>query len=253
MIGVPIAYGISRVLKLRPQPLTITGPRRQVNQVLLVLIGLFASISIFRIIYHTIAVPTLRLDLRPSFTVEPVDLLFEVFRDAVILLPLIILMKTTGRNRASIGITGNNATSMLAFGLALGMVDFAIVGSSASFLGGGFAGFSISQAYSFVSETMTGFTEETVWRGYVQPRLVAYGGTLKGVTSTSLIFALFHFPRDYFLSSGAVLEALASAMLLFPIGLLFGYVMLRSQNIVPSSIFHLFFNWSQFFFRYPSI
>jgi len=29
-----------------------------------------------------------------------------------------------------------------------------------------------------------------------------------------------------------------------PCGLLFGYIRLKGKNIIPSSIFHLFHNWS---------
>jgi membrane protease YdiL (CAAX protease family) len=92
---------------------------------------------------------------------------------------------------------------------------------------------------------MVGFSEEILWRGYIQTRLIAYGGTIKGLVVTSLLFAvLWHFPVAYYVeTSGVVLEALALALTRFPIGLLLGYTMVKSQNIIPSSIIHLFNNW----------
>jgi membrane protease YdiL (CAAX protease family) len=61
-----------------------------------------------------------------------------------------------------------------------------------------------------------------------------------------VLFAiLWHFPVAYYVeTSGVILEALAYAMMRVVPGLLFGYLMLKGQNIIPSSIFHLFWNWN---------
>ncbi len=142
---------------------------------------------------------------------------------------------------------------MCALGFMLGAIMFAIRGLSMPLWGGSFEGFSPSLIYGFVFFAIVGFGEEIVWRGYIQRRLVFYGGTLKGLVITSLLFAvLWHFPSSYYKHSGVVSEAFANTLLLFPISLVLGYIMLRSQNIIPPSIYHLFHDWSALFWQIPS-
>jgi membrane protease YdiL (CAAX protease family) len=92
---------------------------------------------------------------------------------------------------------------------------------------------------------LVGFSEEIIWRGYVQTRMIAYGGKVRGLLATSLLFAiLWHFPVESYAQSGAILNALVNALTRFAPSLLFGYLMQKSQNVLPSSIFHLFMDWA---------
>lgn len=140
---------------------------------------------------------------------------------------------------------------MLALGLAASAIYITLVGLLTPSFGGVFAGFSPTLFYGFILFTIVGFSEEIVWRGYIQTRLTAYSGRLTGLVVTSLLFAvLWHFPRAYYIeTSGVVLEALTfAAIRIFP-SLLFGYLMLKSQNIIPSSIFHLFYDYNTLLWR----
>ena len=250
VVGVPIVYLFSKALKLRPKPLIIADPRKEAPLVFLVIMVMFIVSSAWNVFTYTIILPTLQPGERPPFDV--ISVLFTSFIYATLLLPLILVMKRSGQNHGSIGITGENMWRMLALGLLLSAVFFTVIGFYALSSGGGFTSFSPSLAYGLIAFTINSFSEEIVWRGYTQTRLIAYGGTLKGVVATSLLFALWHFPTSYHYF-GVALEALASALLLFPISLLFGYIMIRSQNIIPSSIFHLFCNWSILFWRIPTL
>ena len=161
-------------------------------------------------------------------------------------------MKRNKQNRASIGINKGNRLRMFALGLVLSLIYTMIAGFFAPSLGGGFIGFSSSLVYGFIYYAIVGFSEEIVWRGYVQTRLIAYSSTAKGLITTALLFSLVHFPTRYYLFSGVILEAVMSSLLLLPISLLFGYIMLKSQNILPSSIFHLLANWSTILWQIPT-
>ncbi len=251
VVGAPIAYLLSRALKLRPKPITIADLRKEATPLFLVIIATFVATSALVVFFHTVVIPTFQLDERPPFTVDYIDVLFTVFFYAIGFLPLIIAMKRTGQNRGSIGITGKDRGRMLALGFILSAIFITVAGFLAPSLGGGFKGFSLSLAYGFIGYVIVGFSEEIVWRGYIQTRLIAYSGILKGLVTTSLLFALLHFPTRYYQFSGVALEALASALLVLPFGLLFGYIMLRTQNIIPSSIFHLFFDWMALLWQIP--
>jgi len=243
VVGVPIVYFLSKALMLRSRPMTIANPRREMTPVFLVIIAVCAGISIRALVYK----------LPPWLHVNAIDLLFFAFYYAILLLPVIIAMKSTGQNLGSMGINGRDMGRMVVLGLTLSAILFTVQGFIAPSVGGGFTGFSLSQAYGLMLFTMVGFSEEIVWRGYVQTRLIAYSGTIKGLVAASLLFALWHFPLRYYQFSGVALEAFASALMIFPApSLLFGFLMLRSQNIIPPAVFHLFWDWSILFWQLPT-
>jgi membrane protease YdiL (CAAX protease family) len=251
VVGVLIVYLLSKALKLRPKSITIPDPRKEATLVSLVIVATFVVISVWVVFANTVVGPTFQLDERPPFTVDHINVLLTAFSSAIILLPLIIAMKRNRQNLGSIGINGKDRGRMLALGFISSMIYITIAGFLAPSLGGGFKGFSPSLVYGLVAFAIAGFGEEIVWRGYIQTRLIAYSGTLKGLVATSLLFAILHFPVRYYQHSGVALEALASALLVLPVGLLFGYIMLKSQNIIPSSIFHLLTNWNQLLWQIP--
>jgi len=159
---------------------------------------------------------------------DAIDVFGIVFARAIVLLPVIVAMRRTGQKLESIGINGKDKGRMLVLGLTLSAISLTVLGFPAPSVGGGFAGFSISLVFGLVYHAVVGFSEEIVWRGYIQTRMIAHSGTLEGLVATSLLFATWHFPMSYFQFSGVVLEALASALTSFPPGLLFGCIMLRS-------------------------
>lgn len=240
VVGVSITYLLSRALKLRPKSIAIAEPRKEATLASLVAVALFVLVFVWRTLTHMFQL----FDERSPFVVGAVDVLWMALLDGVGFVVLIVAMKSSGQSFGIIGINGKGKGRNLALGFGLSVIYLAVTGLLAPFSGGGFAGFSPSLAYGLVLFAVVGFSEEVLWRGYIQTRLIAYGGRLKGLVVTSLLFAvLWHFPGYYYLGSGVVLEALAQALMLFPVGLVFGYVMLKSQNILPSSVFHLFWDW----------
>jgi membrane protease YdiL (CAAX protease family) len=240
-VGVPIAYLTSRALKLHPKPIVIADPKKEATMTYIVIVVVYVATTLLAVFDYVILTPSLHLD-HSSF--GPINILFQVPYYIGWLLPVVIVMRRTKQNRGSIGISRENTGRMLMVGFTLSAVLFVAAGFLASSLGGGFAGFSASLVYGFIVFVFAGFREELVWRGYIQTRFVAYGGTLKGLVVTAILFSLLHFPVRYYQFSGVPLDALASSLLLLPLSLLFGYVMLRTQNVIPSSVFHIIYNWS---------
>ena len=234
IVGIPIVYLLSKALKLHPKSLVIENPRRELTVVFLVVIGLSAITSVRSVTYK----------LPPWLQVDAIDLLWVASYYTTLFIPVIIAMKRTGQNLRSIGISRENKWQMFALGLVFSAIYITISGILAPSTGMEFMGFSASQAYGLIFFAVVGFSEETIWRGYIQTRLIAYAGTLKGYVVASLLFALWHFPIYYHGAALSGLETLASITLVLSPSLLMGYIMLRSQNIIPSSIFHLFWDWN---------
>lgn len=240
-VGVPIVYLTSRALKLHPKPIAIADPKKEATMTYIVIVIVFVATALLAVFDYVILAPSLQLD-KSSF--GPVNVLFQVPYYIGWLLPIVLAMRRTKQNRGSIGLSREYMGKMFVVGFTLSAVLFVAAGFLASSLGGGFAGFSASLVYGFIVFVFAGFREELVWRGYIQTRLVAYGGTLKGLVVTAILFSLLHFPVRYYQFSGVPLDALASCLLLLPLSLLFGYMMLRTQNVLPSSVFHIIYNWS---------
>ena len=250
LVGVVVVYLLSRALKLHPKPITIEGLKKETIAVFIVIAALFVARFALDTLGYLVVLPTFTLYKLPPYPpFAAADVLWGVLMQAVFLLLMILAMKRTGQSLGSIGVTGVDKWRNLALGLVLSAIYVAATG----LLGGGtFAGFSISLVYVFIVMVIVGFIQEIVWRGYVQTRLTARVGTVKGLVVTALLFGLWHFPTRYF-QYGVASEALADIFVgLLPISLLLGYVMLRSRNIIPASILHLFVNVSSFLWQLPT-
>jgi len=241
VIGLPLIYILSKAFKLRPKPIAIEKPKKEVILAVVVAVILLIVVFSWRTLIHLFGL----FDERSPFIIGPMDVLWVAFLDGVCFAVVIIAMRSTRQTLGSIGLSKDGIGRMFALGLALSAIYLTLWGLVAPLLGLGFPGFSLQLAYGFVLLAMVGFSEEAFWRGYIQTRIIASVGRVKGLLVTSLLFAvLWHFPVEFYLQSGDVLVTLVNALMRFVPGLLFGYLMLRSQNVLPSSILHLFWNWN---------
>ncbi len=251
VVGIAVVYLLSRLLKLRPAALLTEISRRDLTHVLLVGVGTISLIALYRVVFHTIVVPALGWE-HTQLTLDPVTFLFDVILAAVGISPLLILMWRTGMSLGSIGVRREKLGGILILGIIPSTIYVALVVPLATQLGLRFAGFFPEQTYAVVAFLLLAGVEEIVWRGYIQTRLVAWAGGLNGLALTSLVFSLAHFPVRFFLFSGAVPEAFVGALLIFPFGLLLGFFMLRSQNIIPGTLFHAVSNMLSVVFFQPA-
>ena len=258
-VFLPVIHLFSYALKVRSEPIAIPDPRRGAILASLIILLSFVAVLLWRVSTHMFQLDTcshiFSVDPAcPRVVVDVVDVPWLLVLHAPALLAIFVVLKRTEQKLGSIGIGGGDWRRMLVLGVTVSAIFVTISGLIAPSLGGGFAGYSTTLAYGLAFFAIVGFSEEIVWRGFVQTRLTAYSGRLKGLAITSLFFAvLWHFPAEYYAQSGTVLAALAGTLTRVPPGLLFGYLMLRSQNIIPSSIFHLFWNWNIILWQVPTV
>lgn len=74
--------------------------------------------------------------------------------------------------------------------------------------------------------------EEAFFRGYLQETV---GNNLKGVVAVSMLFSIAHLP-------GFIINGDVNSVLTFFPSLVMGYLYMRTSNILPCIIFHLFAN-----------
>jgi membrane protease YdiL (CAAX protease family) len=238
-VGVSIVFLLSKALAIRPKSIAIAEPKKEATLAIIVYVVLFVMAFAW-------------FALSSMFHLQPFRFPFDITQAWVLvllegtsLLIIIVAMKSTRQKLGMIGVNKTDMGKMIALGAILGVIYLAVTGLLVPYAGGGFAGLSSSLAFALVFSAIVGFSEETVWRGYIQTRLTAYGGSISGLVATSLIFACAHFPTSYYYQTpGDVLASLAWVLVRVPVSLLLGYIMLKSQNIIPSSIFHVFVDWS---------
>lgn len=97
----------------------------------------------------------------------------------------------------------------------------------------------------FIMNAMVAFVEEVIYRGYLQTRLTCWLGIVKGWLLTSVIFVLIHVPKYLIWQEANFDKLLISCLIIAVSGLLFGYMRIKTKNIISCSIFHTILNWAQ--------
>lgn len=240
-VGIPLVYAISKALKLRPQAIDSLGKKREVLLSLVVFaVAFFATFGIYAF-YNDVWI-------RTTLTADPIYVLRNAIWIVLIVLPMVIVLRLSGKSFGSIGYSRKNLKKSVVLGLLAGVVLWLVIGFLSPLFGGAFTGFSVPTVYLLISYIIIGFGEEAVFRGYIQTRLTANSGPIIGLVGTSLLYVVYNFPLGYFCYSGNVLLSVQYALWRFSTGLAYGYTYQRSQNVVSSSIFHTILVWGGFLF-----
>lgn len=235
VFGLGVTYFVSSILKLRAQVIGIEAKKREAALALIVFIIVILVVVGFHEFYNSIWV-------RRTLTQDPLYVLRESLWLGATVLPVVAAFKLTRQRLSTVGISRTNLAKNVAFGFLVSAIFIPIIGFMAPFIGGSFIGISVSIGYSLLTLTVTGFCEETVFRGYIQTRLTAYGGALMGISLTTVLFVVFQFPIGYFCLGDIPLAALY-ALWRISTGLVLGYMYHKSQSIVAPGIFHSLVVW----------
>jgi membrane protease YdiL (CAAX protease family) len=86
------------------------------------------------------------------------------------------------------------------------------------------------------------FCEELFFRGFLQTRLEAFFGESRGLIVTAVIFNLYHGPADIFVYGLSTNGFIKNVVLMLPFAIMLGYLALKSNSLVGSSIYHVVYN-----------
>jgi len=100
VVGAPIVYLLSKALKLRPKPITIENPKREVTSLLLVVIAEFVVVSALNVFMNVVLIPTFRLEqlAESSLSFDAIRTLWMAFFFAMTLVPVVLAIKRSGQN-----------------------------------------------------------------------------------------------------------------------------------------------------------
>jgi membrane protease YdiL (CAAX protease family) len=240
-VGLPSVFLLSRALKFHPKTLAFANKKKEALSSVVVFVAVFAGAFGIYDFYD-------KVWIRATLTADPLYVLRDAIAMAIILLPVAVALRWSKQTLKSVAVTRTDLKKNLAFGVLTSIILVLFIAILAPFLGGHFAGFSIATAYLLLSYVIIGFAEEIIFRGYIQTRAAADNGPVIGIGVTSLLFAVYNFPSGYFCFAGNIPLAAIYALWRLSTGLLYSYTFHKSQNIIPSTLVHVFLVWGGLLF-----
>lgn len=154
--------------------------------------------------------------------------------------PAILVLRSRRETWDSVGITSHNLSRSLLIGGLL--AAFSILTCSQC-LRGMATDFNANHFWALLQFSVVGISEEFLFRGYLQSRLMAWLGQWRGWLLASVLMALVHISQRMVVGGLNPTAALISSASLIPISLFLGYILIRTENIVAPAIFHTFADW----------
>ncbi len=238
-VGVPLVYVLSRVLKIKPPPIALENPAREAPVAVLVTVAVYAALIL----------PLLFASGGTTSLTDPGMVVQVAVSHAILLVPVVVAAWATRPSWASLGLSRRSLGRLVVLGFvpsALYVPSVGLMYPVVGLLGPG------PLAIGLVWSAMAGFSEEIVFRGYLQMRFEAAWGTWVGYAVTVVVFAFAHFPGSYVMYAGDVLAATLSALGRVGLGILLGFYFIRSRNVVPGGISHTFYNWALVLWQVPN-
>lgn len=169
----------------------------------------------------------------------------QIMLYSVFLAPALIMMRKRQETLSSAGIAKHNLGKSALLGISLSAFMFLLNLISRQFaMGWALRSISLSDVWAFMTFLVVGISEEFGFRGYLQTRLILWLGTIWGWGMTSTLMAIAHVVQRITIMGMSGMDAIFSSLSLLPISLLYGYIMLRTENVAAGTIFHAFIDWS---------
>jgi membrane protease YdiL (CAAX protease family) len=229
-------WGMTKLFRCKPIIPGITNPRKSSLRALVAVACTIAILCLFEILRRLPQVDILKPtgqfgtigDLLPSFVA------FILF-----LLPASIFIIRAHEPLNSIGISKTNLWQSVVIGFVFVVFMFYIQHGDVAKL----QELEHRHGTRLIYFAFIGFEEEILFRGYLQTRLVVWLGKWKGWGLASVIMAIGHFPLRMVIDDKAFGTAFIDSLGLIPVSLFFGFLMLRTKNVLAPGILHWFTNW----------
>ena len=226
--SVAVTVLFDRVAPFKRRPVSFTSPRREA------ILGLcLIPLSVCLMMLFRLAFASVLSGMAQSETYSLEMMFWVLIVRGIFFAPFVIALLIRHQGLATIGLSRHNLVLSVFLGLILSgvtVVTYVLVFSKAIVIDSELLS---SYLYFFVTSLLAvGFVEEAMFRGYLQLRLATWLGARRGWILTAIVFTVLH--------AGQSITGLVSV---FVTGLVFGWIMKKSENIVGLSIWHAFMDW----------
>ena len=231
VIAVTMLLSVSPRIKLKKVPLIFKYPKREMT----VSLSLFIPILIYAYISFSGFVPPLRI----SFGEGLGDLWEHMFVAVVCMIPFIAALIMRKQPLLSVGWKRAMMGAGFQMGLALAVITLFLRNRFLAVLDG----LSPYEINAFWMWLVIAFAEESVFRGYIQSRLVGIWGRVAGIAAVVALFTLWNLPR-LMADSGETL--VLNIFLTVVQGALAGYIYDRSGHVLAPLMYRAVAGWILF-------
>jgi membrane protease YdiL (CAAX protease family) len=245
LVPVLLVEAAVKFFKFRTNPVQVPEPRKSA---IFSMAGVLSTIVIITIVFLFIqsrgqsfrsAVPATDHAISHARNIWGILLL-----SAIALAPSLFILRRRKEPLSSTGISSHQLRGSIILGWGIIIIQLAQV---IYFSGLPFREFTSELGgdllRSFVYFSIVGWSEEFLFRGYLQSRLAAWFGNLRGWIVASIIMALSHIPQRYGVMGLALEDSVASSLQLLPNSFFAGYLMMRTQNVTVPAMYHTIADW----------
>jgi len=230
VIAVTMIAGVSPLLK-KVRQIEYRFPQREATFAL----SMFALI--YLVAFQYFSNPALAFARKAAAVFAGGELAEKMLLAVVCLVPFLLALLLRGQPFKSIGWGRENLKAGATLGVLLALVTLFLRGKFTALLGG----ISSEQGSLLLVWLLFAAAEETIFRGYIQSRLVSLLGTTWGWLATAGLFVLWQLPGRLWVSPFADywhLLAIATIQ-----GLLLGWVMRKGGHVLAPMLFRVAAGW----------
>lgn len=236
VIAVTMILGLSPRFKRRPLIFMYPGREGWIS------LGLAGLVMILLWVYFSSGAIPHGAVLMPETKNAPYDLNNVLQQLAICLLsvsPLVLLLLIRRQPLVSTGLGSQTLRPSLELGLALAIITIFLRGKIYSIM----SGVNAAQFYYLLAMLAAGFSEELLFRGYIQLRMGAWLGEQWGWLATAGLYALWQIPQKVLIDGAALPELGLSLLYALAAGLIYGWIMRKSGNVLAPALYHAIRNW----------
>jgi membrane protease YdiL (CAAX protease family) len=228
----------------RHRPVKFVYARREV----ILGLGLFALIvAIATGLYLGVYIGPMAPRVPAPQPFEPLPLNYPLDRLAqqvgmllVIAFPFLVALRIRRQPLLSIGLSRVTMRAGLEMGLALAVIAIFLSNRIYAIING----MTPSKGIYLLAMLVVALADEFIFRGYLMLRLQGLWGDTWGWVAQALLFSLWHLPQKLILEHVVDPASLAiSLAYMFAFGLLLGWIMRKSGNILAPALYHAIHNW----------
>lgn len=165
------------------------------------------------------------------------ELALRMLIAAISLLPVIILLIARGQPLKSTGWSRENTRAGLMMGLLLAVLTIFLRGKFTSLL----KGITTEQGSLLLVLLILCLAEETIFRGYIQLRLMSFLGTTWGWLATTLLYLLWQLPGRLWISQ--LSTAWPEILITLVQALLLGWMMRKTYHVAAPALYRAVSAW----------
>jgi membrane protease YdiL (CAAX protease family) len=160
--------------------------------------------------------------------------LIKVFEAILVVSAILLLTILWGQDLGSLYIKKGRLGLSLFIGLSLLVINTATGIATGAALGGAGEQLVAQLPWALVFSLANGFMEELLFRGLFLRRLASVIGVVGSIIVTSIVFTVMHAAASYM----NPVEAILFQVIIFPMALLFAYLMHKTDNVWGSALYH---------------